>query len=513
MDHYQQQHQQQQQQQQQQHHQPQQQQQQQGAAGVTGAASAGNSHTNVVDQVAQAALAMVRPHTDAATRAAASAFLEKWTRTTCESSWHVYSLWLHESLSCLARTSLLQHATTAAAAATAKADSPLSLQEAVGMILLCLQLLQGKIRREVLTVSSLTSSTSTINNNNTAQDLEHIQGELLHLQSSLASAPSLTARPILTSASICLAALVVRKNMGNGSSGGFTHFIQQCLVAAAQCYNAAPALDTTTNNNNNNNDAMLLSPSVAFSLLTNIPLEVESAATPSSCFQSSQQDALIIAELRAHVENVFETCCRALVVSQQQQQQHAQNTEHQAIGQYAMETLLQWTKTCRVCLAHFNTPLPTAATAAATIKNSNDTTVAVLPLLIHMLSLSSSQQQVNGSERVLVLASRALTEAILIPDDDRSAAVHTILQAIATTGFIAAPLHQATANAWEDATHALVVLLCTFCTEEVDAWCCTSSSIVNGKNDTHVVHALLEVLLQVQNHPNIKICCLVRSTL
>jgi hypothetical protein len=197
-------------------------------------------------------------------------------------------------------------------------------------------------------------------------------------------------------------------------------------------------------------------------------------------------------------------------MQQHQQHQHAQHNNEHLVGQYALETLLHWTKTCRVSLAHFNTSLPMAA--AATLNNN---TVTVLPLLIHMLSSSSlqhQQQQVNN-ERILVLASNALTEAILIPDDDdnngtRSLAVQTILQAIAhTTGFIAAPLHRVTTNGWEDATHALTVLLCTFFTEEVDECCCYYNN--NGNNDANV-HALLELLLQVQNHPNIKICCLVR---
>jgi hypothetical protein len=466
----------------------------------------------LLQQVAHAALAMVRPHTDAHTRSLASAFLEDWTRT--RESWQVYSVWLHESWSSLQQQQQQQHA---AAASTANASS-----EAVGMILLCLQLLQGKIRREITSSSMITDT----NSNNISHDLECIQGELIHLllstSSSLATTTSaapaiaMLARPILTSASICLAALVVRKNMNMRSNSNttseLTHFIQQCLMAAAaaaaaQCFNPTAPTPLDTNNNNNN----MLPTSVAFCLLTNIPLEVEAAAAAAAATGNQQTHALLMLELRAHVDKVLETCCCVLVVMQHQQQNvlHAQNnTEHLVSQQYyAMETLLHWTKTCRVSLAHYNTPL------VATSLNNNNDTVTVLQLLLHMLSSSSSslQQQVNNNERLLVLASNALTEAILIPDDDndnngtRSAAVQTMLQAIAQGGFIAAPLHQATANRWDDATHALVVLLCTFCTEEVDEWCSNDDNI-----DDANVHALLELLLQVQNHPNIKICCLVR---
>jgi aspartate carbamoyltransferase catalytic subunit len=91
-----------------------------------------DNNQNVVQQVSHAALAMVRPHTDSQTRAAASAFLENWTRT--RESWHVYGLWLRES-----QPSLLQHAS-----AINTDSSSSSLQEAMGMVLLCLQLLKAR---------------------------------------------------------------------------------------------------------------------------------------------------------------------------------------------------------------------------------------------------------------------------------------------------------------------------------------------------------------------------------
>ena len=118
-------------------------------------------------QVAEAALAMVRPTTDSATRAAASNFLEQWNKTP--EAWQVYYTWL-------------------------SAFSVTNDTEAVGTQLLCLTLLQAKIRREVLQGSNNAS-------------LHPIQNQLLSLlQRTDAASPLL--RPLC----VCTAALAVRCN-------------------------------------------------------------------------------------------------------------------------------------------------------------------------------------------------------------------------------------------------------------------------------------------------------------
>ena len=69
-------------------------------------------------QVFSAASAMINPNTDSQTRSAASLFLEQWTQTT--EAWNVYLAWLQS----------------------------FSFSEE-GMQLLCLTLLQSKIRRDI----------------------------------------------------------------------------------------------------------------------------------------------------------------------------------------------------------------------------------------------------------------------------------------------------------------------------------------------------------------------------
>ena len=113
-------------------------------------------------QVAEAALAMVSSTTDAATRAAASNFLEQWTRTP--EAWEIYSKWL----------------------LSFRADN-----DALGTQILCLTLLQAKIRREVPRGTNNAS-------------LLAIHNQLLSLLQSMDS-PTLL-RPLC----VCTAALAVR---------------------------------------------------------------------------------------------------------------------------------------------------------------------------------------------------------------------------------------------------------------------------------------------------------------
>mmetsp|Transcript_3016 Transcript_3016/g.4441 ORF Transcript_3016/g.4441 Transcript_3016/m.4441 type:complete len:1017 (+) Transcript_3016:65-3115(+) len=80
-------------------------------------------------QVAEAALAMVRPTTASSTRSAASSFLEQWTRTP--DAWPVYVKWLQSF-----------HVDSSNGSKDANT-------EMLGMQLLCLTLMLAKIRREV----------------------------------------------------------------------------------------------------------------------------------------------------------------------------------------------------------------------------------------------------------------------------------------------------------------------------------------------------------------------------
>lgn len=129
--------------------------------------------------MAEAALAMVRPTTDSATRAAASNFLENWNKTP--DAWDVYAKWL--------------------SAFSSEHDA-----EVVGTQLLCLTLLQAKIRREVPRGTSNAS-------------LHAIYNQLLSL---LQSTNGSMLRPLC----VCTAAISTRCN-------GLQEMVQMCQSATS----------------------------------------------------------------------------------------------------------------------------------------------------------------------------------------------------------------------------------------------------------------------------------------
>lgn len=138
-------------------------------------------------QVAEAALAMVRPTTDSATRANASQFLENWNKTA--EAWPIYVKWL---------------------ASFVMDDKSNNNMEVMGTQLLCVTLLKTKIQREV--PRGTTDATL-------LQD--GIYAQLLSLLQRTNDASS----PLLKPLCVCAAALAVRCN------GGLQEIVGNCQSA------------------------------------------------------------------------------------------------------------------------------------------------------------------------------------------------------------------------------------------------------------------------------------------
>ena len=134
-----------------------------------------------------------------------------------------------------------------------------------------------------------------------------------------------------------------------------------------------------------------------------------------------------------------------------------------------------WNQTCQVTLSHLNSPTCGGAEA-------------LLPFLVEILS------QPQQSESVLIAASRALQEAIIVPTDSctpsREEAVSIMLNGIAN-GFVAAPFQNFVEN--QDVCHALSNLICTLVTEEVDYV------------SSQPAEPLLMLLLRIQSHPSTQV--------
>jgi len=221
-------------------------------------------------QVAEAAKAMVRSDTDRTTRAAASLFLEQFTATP--EAWSVYSSWV--------RSFTVQ-------------TTPI---EEAGMQLLCLQLLQGKIRKEV-------RWGTTVSNTNGGAVLHQIQTELgTYLQQGPGSSAA------VTSASTCLVALAVR-------TGGLQQLVQSCQYTAT------------------------LSPSTSLKLLAMIPLEMEAC--------SDLRTPQVTAELWPFLETVLDFIRRSLTSG---------DATLSKTTLAALETLTTWASTCHITLTILSTP-------------------------------------------------------------------------------------------------------------------------------------------------------------
>ena len=193
-------------------------------------------------QVVAAALAMIQPTTDSQTRSAASSFLEHWTRTP--EAWEVYHSWLQSF-----------HTSTVTT-------------EDMGMPLLCLTLLQGKIRRDIYRTTS------------PSQTLLAIRQLLLEL---LDTSPSLLTNPLCA----CITAISARL-------GHVKEVVDMCTLSI-------PSTITITITTRTISAKQL-------KLLVALPTELE------ACGELTTPQ--VTAELWPHMERVLDTIRRALTMEE-----------------------------------------------------------------------------------------------------------------------------------------------------------------------------------------------------
>lgn len=370
-------------------------------------------------QVAEAALAMVRPTTDSATRSSASNFLEQWNQTRTPEAWAVYVKWLQ---------SFHVHN---------NANINININpETLGMQLLCLTLLLAKIRREVpvqVQVANANAKSSSLTSVDYVHEQVQMQVQVAAIRNELWSFLQKSQPPLIAPLCSCVAALVAR-------CGQVLELVE--LVTTSTSASTSTSSQSTT-------------PIIALKLLASLPPEMEACAD----FTTPQ----VTAELWPHMELVLDTVRRGL-------------SSADTAGP-ALNALSRWAQTCHITLSHLNSP-------------TCGGTETLLPVLLQILS---QQQPSAAQEELLILASRALTEAIIVPSDNctpiRQDAVSMMIAAIAQ-GFVVAPLQYCTANRLDDGAHALASLISTLVSEEVDDLCSQPADI------------LLGLLLQIQAHPH-----------
>ncbi|KAL7564517.1 hypothetical protein ACA910_017676 [Epithemia clementina (nom. ined.)] len=459
--------------------------------------SSGDHHQHQQQQhyVEEAALAVVHPHTDPQVRASASQFLESWTQTV--GAWEVYVLWLQRPL----QQQQQQH------------EPPQTTMTLVGMQLLCLQLLQAKIRRDVPRNYNHTTTTNGGGGPSLAllEQVHHALARILLMASSgvtnnIAYNQNVWT-PLIQPASICYAALSIR-------CGGVPQLVT--LTTNSTIHNS------NNNNNNNNDNNCTMPPSIALGILSQVPLEMEACAdltTPQ-----------VAAELLPYLPTIQAACCYCIQNILQPQQHppsptmaactpfNAQQDELTAV--LAMETLERWTKIAHVSLSQLNTPFSNNNGNNNNNNNQDNaqSSQSVLPVLVQVLSTQRRYpcctHQVKHEQQLFISASRTLTEAILVPTDactnERFVACQALAQSMTTVGFVAAPLEYATQQRrqqqnggseddWDAVSHALATVVTTLVTEEVD-WIVTTTPPISD--------ALTSILVQqIQPHPHTSVAC------
>ena len=404
-----------------------------------------------MNEVDQAAIALLDPSTDPTTRRLASQFLEHWMAT--ESAWQGAVEWLHRS--CQPQATGL------------KIDESIRFS----MTLLCLQLLQSKIRREV-PLRSEPPPTSVVPTNSLVMALSQL------LQSESNSS-------VLSSACIALTALTVR-------CGQLSELLRICSYSLAAAFNSAPRPEPNNNH---------FPPLVALKVLSNIPQELSACAltTPQVTGALSPNAPAVLDSLRQSLMSSASMGSAASVDDP---------ARSLTILEASLEALYYWTKIGHLSISVWNVPNNTTA--------ASSTEVPVLPVVAHLLSM------VPTSEACLVWACRALTEAILVPTDActeaRSVACRLLWQ---SAGFLSVPLQVATcpspanpdsigtsvdgdndeiSECWEDACHALAILATTLVCEQVD------DLVGDDDEENDATTPLVQrVLLTLQQHPLLKV--------
>jgi len=331
--------------------------------------------------VRQAALALVRPETDAATRTAASQFLEQWTATV--EAWATYCL-------------LVEHLA----------------QEEVGLQLLCLQLLQAKIRREI----------SFDGNHQNVPLLDRLQSSLQnYLQSPQLTPDTITVQP----ACLCMAALALRR-------GQLTNILPP--LCNSICIDEQ-------------------APQKQLRILSSIPLELQAGV-------SGLAPSFVANTLAPHVASVLE--CLSTTI----QKCVTSSSPDGKTLLYALTATKNWIQEGCITLSQLNA-------AGGGGGNSGSLLVCLVQLLSHAGASLPPVSGCSSSERdaIFVQVAQVLQETIQVAADSctetRTAAVAVLLQAMEpSVGFLSSPLQQH--GCGEDAAVAVASLASTFVTEEID---------------------------------------------
>ena len=348
-----------------------------------------------LQQVQEAARAVVHPLTDASTRTAASQWLEAWTASP--HSWSLHVAWLQAMVTTVVQQQSLQQQ-----------------QEEMGLSLLCLQLLQSKLRKQVPRNQPDPQVVVPI-----LEPLHHVLTQLLvwldqhnqnHTTNNNNNANHRGPQALLMPATICYAALAVR-------CGGLSTLVSELMVSRSATPTTPPTTSPSTTMSLSSSSLWLV-----LKVVVQIPMEL------GTC--NDLTTVQVTAELQPHLPTILETCGHVLAAQQQQPPLEDDTTTANAsrLLVAALDALETWTRACHVSLSQLLECVVVATRHTSSPPPPQDYTNKSLLWLLLQLVSEPNHHNTTASGRppplvswknpmVLILTCRILTEALVSPTD------------------------------------------------------------------------------------------------
>jgi hypothetical protein len=458
-------------------------------------------------QVIEAALITTRPFSSSEERSKASSSLEQWTSSSGSaasantpsdtSCWEAYVNIIRISFATSDTNNSSEHSGSLASETNivekiAYVTSPSSKQqplsanleqqiqrEANGAKLLLLTLFCSKIRREYIRLlrehvhlarcvfEELIAALLSFGSNNGSQRNNDDDGTTL-----------------MRACCTAVAAVAVRSSSKPQClNEGVMKMIFNCKTSIALCLGT----NNVTNHVVDNNTIRPFSPTVALTLLADLPGEAQSR----NDLPNADTDALLQMPFDATNVSAADAMLDTLHLSLGGFINNGGGEQQDALLCLTLKSLRKWAETCKSI---------TISRLMESSPSNNNNGNSFLSLLVALLSSQSEQRQwstARHAEDAIIQSANVLTACIDNTSDfctqSRRSAISSLLSSIqAPVEFLVAPLRISEMQGWEDATVALSNLASTLAREEMEE---ISTCQLEGSFD------LIQLLLELQAHP------------
>eukprot|EP00986_Skeletonema_menzelii_P009024 scaffold3994_cov150-Skeletonema_menzelii.AAC.3 len=443
-------------------------------------------------QVIEAALVTTRPFSSSEERSKASLSLEQWTsgstnaatRPLDSSCWEAYMNIVRISFATTARSSTssehsgsstLSEANVIEKIAYVTSKQPANEQqiqrEANGAKLLLLTLLCSKIRREY-------SRLLRENVNLGRCVFEELITALLSIGGNNQQHPTDDTATLMRACCTAVAAVAVRSSSSQCLNEGVMKMIHNCKTSIA--------LSLGINHGTNQLDIRPFSPTVALTLLADLPGEAQSR----NDLPNTDIEALLQMPFDAANMSAADASLDTLQLSLGGFINGGGEVQDSLLC-LTLKSLRKWAEACKSI---------TISRLMETSSSNGTSGNSFLSQLVALLSSQSEQRQwstARHAEKAIIQSANVLTACIDNTSDfctqSRRSAVSSMLSSIqAPVEFLVAPLRNSEMHSWEDATVALSNLASTLAREEMED---ISTCQLQGSFD------LIQLLLELQAHP------------